>query len=58
MSLNRVFNARHKLRILVFAGLLALAATYSPMLVDQMSGSSITAQVHACSGPQTSGGDC
>jgi hypothetical protein len=48
-------NGRRRVVVLIVAAVLALTATYSPLLLDGLTGSALTPQAHACQHP---GGGC
>lgn len=47
-------NIRHHLLVLVLAAFVALSAAYTPVMLDAMAGSAITAAAYACT--NSSGG--
>ena len=58
MNIQLFAHARRRLLVLTVAALLALAATYAPVMLDGTTGSAMTTTTYACGGPQTGGGDC
>lgn len=55
MHTDLLLCARRRVLLLMFAVLLALSATYIPLLLDQTAGIALTSHVFAC---QATGGGC
>ena len=59
MRINHLYQNRRKAALsLIFAALVALATIYTPVVLDQVAGTSLTPAALACGGTQTGGGDC
>lgn len=57
MNVGNIFSIRRRAVALAIAAIVALTATYAPVLLDGVADSSIVTSALAC-GHQTSGGDC
>ena len=59
MQTYRLYQrSRQAVLALFVATLVALATVYTPVVLDEVAGSSLTPAALACGGTQTGGGDC